>query len=157
MDPANVMNIPEATETDIQTEFLRQLNQNGTTTSLDVKEALRKSFWVNQRDVSRVLNEYAKNSSEEVEWDLAPAGYRVYKKVAVPTVSSVLSATQCLPSSTYPTPVTGDWEVHAVYSLRGSITVMSPKLYRSTTRNKARYAYAREFSVPYVDTAARRV
>jgi hypothetical protein len=153
MDPANANNLPEAKDTDIQQEFLTlcDTSKSGVTT-LDVKISLRnKGFWVNQADVSNAIFDYVNTNASKFVVTYGQ-NHRVY---SFATITPVIST-----NTSYAAPAIkkasslGDWQV---YAPGGSLGLYPTEDFPNTTRNKARYAYSRQYDVPYVDTIARRL
>lgn len=141
----NPLNLPEVDDTQIIDTFKNQILQNGETTTLDVKNELRaQGFWVTQMQVSGVVSQFA-DQSMEFDWDVSN-GHRVYREAVSPAPMSTGITPYVAKPKTQAS--LGDWEVG------GSGTL---KTYYNVTRNKARYEYAKEFGIDYVDTTARKM
>lgn len=163
MDPANANNLPEATRDNIKDEFDNLLAEHGETTTLDVKNALRaKGFWVNQRDVSDTIWDIVQSSSSYTyQYE---NGHRVYTPLFgggipvgnITTLSSgsgnKVSLHKVNPKTFYKrAPTVGDWTIDTGTAAGPS------EVFKNTTRNKARYEYAKKYGVKYVETCARKI
>jgi hypothetical protein len=170
MDPANANNLPEATQSDIIQEFDALVRSNSDTTTLAVKESLRgKGFWVNQRNVSDAIWGYVQNNLDTYTYEYQN-GHRVYRYEpaqgifggGIPagtlnTLSSsgpVSKSRKITPYKAKRVPSTGTWEV---YAPDGNFALLLSETFTNTTRNKARYEYAKQHNVKYVDTIARKI
>jgi len=170
MDPANANNLPEATQSDIIQEFDALVRSNVDTTTLAVKESLRgKGFWVNQRDVSDAIWGYVQNNLDKYKYEYQH-GHRIYRYEptqgifgsGIPfgtlnTLSSGGPAGKSHKITTYKvrrTPTIGTWEV---FSAGGPLGLQPIETFTNTTRNKARYEYAKQYGVKYVDTVAKKI
>jgi len=137
---------PAPTAQEIRDLAKSLITDNKTTTSLDVKIALRnKGFWVTQAEVSTAL---ADLDSSEFEAQQAPGGYRIYAAVGyvqaapVPTAVTILSP----PSATFlagPSFHQQKW----VCSERGW---HDKKVIAADTRGKAKSLYSRMTGCPYL-------
>lgn len=170
MDPANANNLPEATQSNIVQEFETLAHSNPDTTTLAVKESLRgKGFWVNQRDVSDAIWGYVQNNLDTYKYEYQN-GHRIYRYEptqgmfggGIPagtfnTLSSGSPAGKSHKITLYKAkrvPSTGTWEV---YAPGGNLVLLPSETFTNTTRNKARYEYAKQYGVKYVDTVARKI
>lgn len=161
MDPMNANMLPEAETADIEAEFASLISSNGTTTTLDVKNSLRsKGFWVDQLAVSKAIWNFIINQKPKYQFDYI-AGHRVYfeasaKQIIGSTLGSVGSG--YIPAAcsfkAKKTPAIGDWEVRLADGL-GPRALGIP--FFGVTRNKARYAYSKQYGVGYVDTIAKKI
>ncbi len=151
MDPMNANMLPEITDADVEGSFATLLETNDEVTTLDVKNDLRaKGFWANQNDVSRAIWKFVQATAPKYSYDYS-AGHRVY---------SVTPADQLIAApGTVPVPVSkkpadiGDWEV---FNRNGANGANPSKTYLGVTRNKARYDFAKEFGISYINAVARK-
>lgn len=124
--------------------------ENGSTTTLDVKNKLRKNHYsCSQKEVSSLMGEIA---SDE-KWKHTDNGtFRTYKPTA-PLTSATVGAPVAVTPTIIPakaTGVRGDWEVNA--TTKGTPAYYSPGM----TRSAARWAFAKTNNVSYNDTRARK-
>lgn len=132
------------------------INQNGSTTTKEVKEALRKNgFTARQVEVSSFMDELAKIDDELAI--LSDNGtYRTYG--AIPSTlqpvfaSASSTATQATGILTTPlnAAVKGCWEVNA--AVRSSVVMYFDS---NMTRDAVRQAYAKATGIKFADTRSR--
>jgi len=154
--------------TDVEASFDELLNKNGKVTSLEVKEDLRqKGFWATQAIVGVALREIA--DTKGIDWDFNGT-FRTYYQPGTqmsPTSATVLAGlTPAAPVVVTPkpqrqpadpqdrepidTPATGDWKC----TDQGS----NPLYFKSKLKaEQARYAYALQTGVDYVNVRSVRV
>jgi hypothetical protein len=136
--------------------MIRQIEQEGSTTTLDVKVDLREEgYWVDQHEVSQYMREIAEESTD-VEFLSEPSDdgkyliYTIfqYNRVPDPSQTVVASAKPKKKAKVYDPPI--EWAVTAT-----NIPVVTTILAES--RNKARMEFVKRTSgVNYLDTRARK-
>jgi hypothetical protein len=159
MDPMNANMLPEAQAVDIELEFAA-LAEEGDVTTLDVKNSLRKKFWVNQNEVSRAVWDFVQAQSPKFSFRYEN-GHRVYflaQNATAGTVGSGYNSPLYDPKSVAfnrpkakRAPAIGDWSIDA----RGFSS--APVQYKGMTRNQARYDFAKTYGVKYIYTFARKI
>lgn len=142
-------NVPTTEE--IVEQFEGLLAANGSTTTLDVKTALRaKDFWVDQDEVSKALRDYhvsgahdVKDPSTEitVSFNGTHRTYGLQPATADDDGSSTPSAVPVVPE---PKPqAIGDWACSVYGSLDAPVT------YTGMTRNMAKAQFAHAYGADY--------
>ena len=136
---------PVANYRDIIDTFEDLIEANGTTTTLDVKRDLRAGgFWVKQSDVSEALDAMLDDEDGDRYTFTINRNHRVYRLadddaiIPIPTVARVQVRAKKIPS-------VGSWDV---------TDGIERSTYRNMTRNQARYAFSKDFDVPYINTRA---
>lgn len=132
---------PVADKDDILTAFEALIDENGTTTTLDVKKALRADgFWVKQSDISDVIAEYVDYDTTEYSFTI-DRNHRVYElaaNAAPTTLPPYVGAPKAVAK-------VADWEV---------TDGVDTQTYCDMTRNQARYLFSKQFDVPYIKVNA---
>lgn len=122
--------------------FEDQIKQNGSTTTLDVKKALRaEGYEVYQDEVSDVIANYVENGTDEYDFS-ANGRYRTYCRAIMRNFQSSTPSYVGKPKAVQKT---GDWDV---------TDGIESDTYTNMTRNQARYRFSQEYDVPYVKTSA---
>lgn len=132
---------PVADKDDILTAFEELIDENGTTTTLEVKKALREDgFWVKQDDVSEVIAEYVDYDAANEYTFTIDRNHRVYEKASPSTapLPSYVGKPKAVQK-------VGTWKVTG-----GA----DEKTYCDMTRNQARYLFSIQFDIPYIKTRA---
>lgn len=140
------MNAP--TTVDIIQQFEDLLAQNGTTTTLDVKTALRaKDFWVDQDEVSRALRDYHVSGEHDVKdptTELMVSFNGTFRTYGLQPVSNDENAGQPASQPKVKKPqAIGDWAV-SVYGSNDA-----PVIFNGLTRNQAKARFAHDNSADY--------
>ena len=144
--PMNTGMRPVADKDDILTAFEKLIDENGKTTTLEVKASLRSDgFWVKQDGVSDIIAEYVDYDSNEYTFTI-DRNHRVYEPIAnivhMPAKASVPSFV----GKPKTVAKVGDWE-----ATDGTDT----QTYCDMTRNQARYLFSKQFDVPYISVNAK--
>lgn len=131
---------PVASDDDIIEVFKELIDddENGSTTTLEVKNTLRdRQYWVKQDEVSETIRSYVEY--EDASYDFTISGnHRVYAKVT--TLPSWVGKPKAVAKIS-------TWKCSAP-------GVPTDAYYSNMTRNQARYRFSQEYGVPYVKTSA---
>lgn len=143
------------------------INKNGSTTTLEVKEKLQKTYWAKQIEVSAFMDELAKVDNEfaivndngtyrTYASSTAPAAKHATSSTPVANTSAPTGATKSTTvagatvTTKAGTAVQGDWEVNATTNVK-SVLFFDSKY----TRDQVRGAFAKMEGVSKNDTRAR--
>lgn len=149
------------TKDDVKKVAVEQIETNGRTTSLDVKNELRKNdFWATQADISvflqQLVTEGVLESSIAPDWeDFSPIPFNQYYaptfNYTPAVINNVLFQAQAPQIKTVPD--SGDWMLYD-YSQQ-----CQDQMYISgnTDRNVARAIYEKTFNVAYANVACNRI
>lgn len=139
-DKMNAGMKPVADRDDILTTFEELIDESGSTTTLDVKEALREDgFWIKQSDVSDVITQFVDGTNDYTF--TIDRNHRVYEKAGTsfaPSLPSYVKKPKAVQK-------VSDWAV-----TDGTSTVV----YTGMTRNQARYQFSKVHNTAYVDVRA---
>lgn len=138
------MNTP--TTADIIQQFEDLLAQNGTTTTLDVKTALRaKDFWVDQDEVSNALKDYHISGEHDVKdptTEITVSFNGTYRTYGIRPATQDDEDDQDPSQSKKPQAI-GNWNC-SVYGFADD-----PVLFQDMTRNQAKAKFAHDYSADY--------
>lgn len=145
--------------------FDELLEENGETTSLDVKQRLRKNgYWAEQAETTQFVRQIA--FDKDLDWDFN-GQYRTYFKESNSTKQNLVPASNTTasipgvvkkftdpanPADRLPinSPITGDWECTSKF---GPTHYFIGKL----SGPQARYAYSLIEGIPYIDVRSKLV
>jgi hypothetical protein len=123
---------------DIERTFKKLIEEDGSTTTLDVKNDLRaRGYWVKQSEVSTVLDAIV-STDDSYTYDI-DRNHRIYSKNSAP-LPSFIGKPKAVQKQ-------GTWKCSAP-------GVPVDAYYSNMTRNQARYRFSLEHDTPYVGVRA---